>query len=512
MAQSKETIKNQIINFYNDALFQKLNAYYGKTTLFNILKIERNENRHSAFLAWLLDVKGSHGMGEEPLKKFMRLLAWAEKDPKYDNPFLVGNYSVENMKVETETPVKANGHSKTGRIDIYIRFDYKIESVLGEGKNKLYHAHVILENKVYTNEHDDQTKLYYDWAKQEYKGKHDQTIIGVFLAPEVPKKCSGDTSDFSYIKVTYEDVLVHVIEPLLMLEMPDEARMMISDYVINLGQPLQAKDEDGKKTTANEDTILAVSKENEGNFIKIYEENKDLLDAALYSDSFSRSEKQLKIVYADFEKFKAYTATDLDLLKRFWESNKNLLRMILNAALKKIDDTDDYQNAVNILLRLSSSNRDNTKYLVYAKDGVLMNEGNKPAPKSLASFYIFKAWVHDHQEASLSDIRAAFSVAECAKHYLETFQYLFYRKADFDYALEHNKTERTYYIAPLDEDDETTRKAKKYLTWDFFTDDKHYLEIQNEKVLSVKMWLKDEFDKLVKHARDKGIVVEEKSK
>lgn len=68
-------IKELIISFYNNQMYQELKAYYGKTTLFNILKIERNENRHSAFLAWLLDENGSHGLGEEPLKRFMRLLS-----------------------------------------------------------------------------------------------------------------------------------------------------------------------------------------------------------------------------------------------------------------------------------------------------------------------------------------------------------------------------------------------------------------------------------------------------
>ncbi len=97
-----DTIKSEIIKFYNDPLYQELKAYYGKTTLFNVLKIERNENRHSAFLAWLLDENGSHGLGEEPLKRFMRLLA--KMDDRYNEPFLVGNYQVENVEVVTEKP------------------------------------------------------------------------------------------------------------------------------------------------------------------------------------------------------------------------------------------------------------------------------------------------------------------------------------------------------------------------------------------------------------------------
>lgn len=495
-----ESVKRAIISFYNDTLFQELKDYYGKTTLFNILKIERNENRHSAFLAWLLDENGSHGLGEEPLKRFMRLLA--KMDDNYIEPFLVGNYQVEDMEVVTEKQAKVEGQIKTGRVDIFVSFDYRLLPIKAEDKNILHHVRVIVENKVYTNEHDDQTKLYRDWARQEYKGKHNQTIIGVFLAPERPEECSGDEKDgFCYVKITYQDVLQDLIEPLLKMEMTLEARAFITDYVINLGQPVQDKEKNDAKAN-NQDTILAISNEKERKFVQLYESNKELLDASLYAHCKERNEKQLQTVFKDFDKFKEYSKDVLVLLEAFWDSNSDLLRMLLNTALKDGVE-DDVKNAINVLLRLNESNRDNTKYMVYAADGSLMNDNNKLSPKSLSSFYIFKAWMHDHPNASLKDIREAFSVKNCADHYIDTFQYLFYRSADIEYALKHKKTEKTYYFAELDEDNEITKKAKKYLQWDFFTDGKYCLEIQGEKVLSVKMWLKYEFDHLVDYAKDR---------
>lgn len=136
MKETKQvTIKSRIIDFYNDSLYQELKAYYGKTTLFNILKIERNENRHSAFLAWLLDENGSHGLGEEPLKRFMRLLA--KMDDNYIEPFLVGNYQVEDMEVVTEKQAKVEGQIKTGRVDIFVSFDYRLLPIKAEDKNIL---------------------------------------------------------------------------------------------------------------------------------------------------------------------------------------------------------------------------------------------------------------------------------------------------------------------------------------------------------------------------------------
>ena len=155
----ENTIKDQIIAFYNDELFQKINAYYGKKTLFNILKIEKNEKRHSAFLAWLLDVKGSHGLGEEPFRRFMRLLS--KQDDKYNNPFLYGNYRIANMEVETERPAKIK-NCKTRYVDVDMEFGFTVNKV-----DEPVFVHIILENKVYTEEHDEQTDFYRKWAFEE---------------------------------------------------------------------------------------------------------------------------------------------------------------------------------------------------------------------------------------------------------------------------------------------------------------------------------------------------------
>lgn len=488
--EDENNIKNLIIDFYNDPIFQKLKAYFSKTTLFNILKIERNENRHSAFLAWLLDENGSHGLGEEPLKRFMRLLA--KKDDKYNDPFLVGNYHIDNVKVITEKPVKANGHTKAGRIDVYVDFDYYI-LVDNPDDIKSQHVHVIIENKVYTNEHDDQTKLYLDWARQEYKGKHNQTIIGVFLAPAKLDKCSGDTDDFKYVKITYQDILQDIIEPLLVMEMQQETRVFITDYVINLGQPVRDKEE--AESSTNQDTILAISKENESKFIELYKNNQELLDASLYANCYERNAKQLQVVYKDLEKFKAYSLDSLAMLQTFWDSNSDLLRMTLNSALKdEVDEAEtDVLNAISVLLKLNESNRDNTKYLVYTSEGTLMNDKNKPSPKSLSSFYIFKAWMHDHKEATLDDIRKAFPVAKCAEHYNDMYQYLFY------------KYDKKKIIDSSDETNESLPKDKIYAEWAFYKDDnanKYHLKLKDaEKVVCVKKWQKNAFDRLIDYVK-----------
>ena len=514
-----DRIKNTIIDFYNDPLYQELNAYYSKKTIFNILKIERNENRHSAFLAWLLDVNGSHGLGEEPLKRFMRLLAKMDESDRYNEPFLVCNYQIENVKVVTEQFAKVAGQKKTGRVDVFVKFDYMMKPVKVDGNNKQYHVRIIIENKIYTNEHDDQTKLYFDWVKQECKRKHSQTIIGVYLAPEKPKTCSGDSKEFNYVKITYQDILQDLLEPLLKMEMSSETRAFIVDYIVNLGQPVKDNEDEGG-VNDNQDTILAIPKTNERIIADLYKNNQELLDASLYANCYERNERQLQTVFRDYNKFEAYSKDALAILKTFWNSNSTLLRIILDTSLKKRKkeialekdiSEDDVLSAINILLRLNESSR----YLVYSKNGVLINDNKKPSSMGLSSLYIFRSWLDDHPNASLGDIRDAFPVEKCIKkrkkNYLYPYQYLFYKKTQIIDALKYNKAEdRTYYNAPLDEDNCDTIKANKYLTWDFYDNDKYCLVIQGEKVLSMKMWLKDEFELLVDHAKNQfGIMVKE---
>lgn len=71
-------MKNKILNLINSIEFQELNSYYNEKTIFGTLNVERNENRHSAFIAWWLNPKSEHGLGDAPLKLFLRLVATKE--------------------------------------------------------------------------------------------------------------------------------------------------------------------------------------------------------------------------------------------------------------------------------------------------------------------------------------------------------------------------------------------------------------------------------------------------
>ena len=395
MSQSDNSIKNQIIDFYNDPLYQKLNAYYGKTTIFNILKIERNENRHSAFLAWLLDKNGSHGLGEVPLKKFMRMLAWADKDSKYDNPFLMGNYRIENMEVKTERPAETKGREKSGRVDIDIEFGY----IFNIGENPSL-VHVILENKIYTKEHDKQTKLYREWAiEDKEKRQKDIQIIGVFLSPEFTEKCDGDTDNFKYVKITYDDLLKFVIEPLLALDMSITTCNLLTDYVINLGQPVKVKKEDPNDCETKDDTILALSNDNKDCFSKLYQNFTELIDTSLYSYAYKKEKTQLfKELYGNDDGYcniENCFSNNKDLLYSFWTSNERLLRMILDTGLNDI--YGDKKDLIAKLLEIKANNHQ-----------IFIFNGQNFEVKGRLCHAIIKSYAEQHQNATINDLQAVF--------------------------------------------------------------------------------------------------------
>jgi hypothetical protein len=52
--------------------FDKLDLGLKNPNIFQILKISKNEIRHSNFLSWLLDPEGSHKLGDIFLKRFLR--------------------------------------------------------------------------------------------------------------------------------------------------------------------------------------------------------------------------------------------------------------------------------------------------------------------------------------------------------------------------------------------------------------------------------------------------------
>jgi hypothetical protein len=189
---------------------------------------------------------------------------------------------------------------------------------------------------------------------------------------------------------------------------------------------------------------------------------------------------------------------DTPLLEQFWNANENLFKIVLYNHFK--NDKDKLAVVQRIV---KVNNRDNTRYFVAVKQGEPWLN-NKAASKSEASFLIFKAYclsrheMNPSAELTIDDLRSEFDCSLNSYYHNRFLNYLFY---DFDEDVTVDVEGNKHFgndLCPESDD------------WDFYWDNDHILPNVKGQVRSVKMWRKDDFDRLVEKAKKLGIVVEPK--
>ena len=202
-------MENKILNLINSVEFQELNSYYNEKTIFGALNVERNENRHSAFVAWWLNPKSEHGLGDAPLKLFLRLVAtkewgkWIFKKDFYSR-VLAGDYNItirEDFELE----------KSVGKFDICSALELTAENE--DGKDSSLVIGMVIENKIYSDEGKNQTLRYFDAVNsymKELPSEMEYSGMGILLTA-AKQKPSCD----QFINITYQELLTYVIEPLM---------------------------------------------------------------------------------------------------------------------------------------------------------------------------------------------------------------------------------------------------------------------------------------------------------
>lgn len=177
----------------------QLSEWTSKFNIFDVLKITKNEIRHSNMLAWLLNPNENHGFGEEVIRRFIHFAVSNGLDDDVAFDILLKDF--EDFEVYREL----------NNIDIL--------AVSNNSKIVL-----CIENKVFTGEHDDQLNRYYNTVNSNYP---DFTKIFIYLTPQ-----RGESSDVeNWISMGYEDV-VKIIE-LTKSKIPPstEVLFIINNYI-----------------------------------------------------------------------------------------------------------------------------------------------------------------------------------------------------------------------------------------------------------------------------------------
>lgn len=478
-------ISNKILSLLNSEPFQALKSYYDETTLFNVIGAERSENRHSAFLRWFFSTDSSHGLGDKPLRLFLRLLAtlkWGQhtfKDGLYDK-VIAGNYELELLEpVETEKHVgKINAGAKNSkdRIDLWmvVGLSYEID-----GEQKTHVFPIVIENKIYAREGADQTKRYWDALNGYCSAKGaDSSPIGVMLSPN---NITGATSD-QFMHLTYQQLLTYVLEPALAISMPPADKAYLTAFIRNLGRP--------SDNASHDFTVLAISKQECSFITRLYEDHRQLFKQALVATFPGNVVRDIlgKEEYKGVEG--SMSEAESLLLREVWNGNEEIFKAVIY---------QNYSNKQQELGKLfKGNNRDNSKFRVYDGSGNEIFPG-KRLSKAMAACAIFKAYLAHNPTTSLAELQNAFPCGEINSYYSENYYKDLFYMYDENNVDEHGEIALSFTAGKRCG---TPSLAKG----DFYLKDEFLLPIENgeKKAMCVKMWRKGDFDRLIKHIAEKG--------
>ncbi len=175
-----------------------LYEWTNKFNLFDILKITRTEIRHSNMLSWLLDPNETHGLGDNVLKGFVQHTS--QSLFKENDLFEILLMDFYNFTIQREW------HN----IDIVAVSNEK-------------HFVLCIENKIDSNEHDNQLERYRKIIMDTYP---EYTQIFLYLSPQ-----GIDASDSeNWVSISYNDVLEIIENTKKKVKLLPEVALLIDNY------------------------------------------------------------------------------------------------------------------------------------------------------------------------------------------------------------------------------------------------------------------------------------------
>jgi hypothetical protein len=176
--------------------------------VFQVLRMEHDETHlHSALLGELLNPKGSHGLGSEPLCLFLKEVCKdALSDFDMDKAQVYIEYSIGQINEE---------HTEGGRIDILIM----------DGVRR-----IVIENKIYAADQQNQLLRY-----QNFCGDKPHLLLYLTLDGHEASKYSCGNQSVDYHPISYkEDIIRWLKECLAKAQECPPTREVLSQYIKTL--------------------------------------------------------------------------------------------------------------------------------------------------------------------------------------------------------------------------------------------------------------------------------------
>lgn len=486
-------MENRILCLLNSKAFQELKSFYEETTIFNVIGAERSETRHSAFLSWLFSPDSSHGLGTEPLKLFLRLVAtlkWGRQifDGSLYTKVLAGNYELELLEpIELEKNVgklsDGKGQDKD-RIDVWMVAGLTYEDN-GEIRQKAFP--IVIENKIYAKEGGPkkgsalwQTERYYN-AMNDYCAAQQKSPdiiykpIGVMLSPKETDTAHSE----QFTNLTYQQLLKYVLEPVAAMAMQDADKEFINAYIRNLSKP--------SVSGTHVYSVLAISEQERELINKLYEVDEDLFQQALIATYGNQAKSILgKDIFIQLEDSIGENAV---LLRELWDGNEDIFRAVI------YQQFPDQAKTLEKLFK--TSNRDSSKYRVYFGEDEIFPD--RRLSKSMAACAIFKAYLKQYPETTLENLQKAFPCIDINEYYYDNYYKELFYIYDDTCVDEHGEIALSFTA-------DKRMNVPSLAKWDFYLNDAQLLPIKNgtEKAMCVKMWRKGDFDRLIDYVQKKG--------
>lgn len=186
---------------------------------------------------------------------------------KLSNAIITRDFHIsECISVTEEAVVTANAR---GRTDIVLTCEINLPNL---SLNKLK---IVIENKVYSDEHSNQTQTYFDYY--ESKKEKQEKVLYIYLTPPTS---IADADCPEFIQITYQDLLEHVFEPIRRrINISQRTQFILNEYISSLSIPADVMED--KNVTHIQTSILAIGMEEKELLQAFWDKNNRLIIAAL---------------------------------------------------------------------------------------------------------------------------------------------------------------------------------------------------------------------------------------
>lgn len=191
----------------DNADLERLEALADRFNMFEALGLVRQEIRHSAFLRWILDPAEPHGLGDYPLRQFVRQVIKTGEDVPGDTPSL--------FDLDSWNLARAEVRKEWRHIDLLVVCED--------------HQFVCaIENKIDSSEARGQLERYRDVVQQAFPG-YQKTFVFLTISGYAPEPSSDET----WIPMSYQDIAITIQNVLSRREsqINDEIRLFVQQYL-----------------------------------------------------------------------------------------------------------------------------------------------------------------------------------------------------------------------------------------------------------------------------------------